>query len=276
MKKIFLILAAAIFAGGFSVSAYERQRPYPPRGFRRGGNGARNPRSGGGPASAPPKELVNDTNLRRETFSSPNGKVNYCEFLENPDVAGALSLVLVLHGMADRGSDNLQQLASPAVQPLLKFVRQRKIKALILIPQCPADRDWARGEKSLIGVLNDLVAAQRKRYAISAERSIITGFSMGGGACYLFMMSHPGVFKRALVVSTGGINSWASKLSGGEFYIAVGSDDQVISVSNAEALARELVKRNQVRFEKLPGLDHTATAAKVYSGNCWNWAFGLE
>ena len=85
MKKIGFILAAAIFAGIFSAGAYERQRPYPPHGFRRSGNGARNPRSGGGPASAPPKELVNDANLRRETFNSPNGKVSYCEFSENPD-----------------------------------------------------------------------------------------------------------------------------------------------------------------------------------------------
>ena len=276
MKKVCFMLAAAIFAGAFSVSAYERQRPYPPRGFRRGGYGPRNSRSGGGPASAPSKEVVNDANLRRETFSSLSGKVNYCEFLEKSDAEGPMFLVLVLHGMADRGSDNLQQLASPAVKPLLKFVRQSKINALILIPQCPGDRDWARGEKSLIDVLNDLVAANRKRYDISADRSIITGFSMGGGACYLFMMSHPGVFKRALVVSTGGMNSWASKLSGGDFYIAVGGDDQVISVSNAEALAQGLAKRNKVRVEKIPGLDHVATATKIYSGNCWNWAFGLE
>ena len=276
MKKFVFLLSLAMFAGVFSVGAYERPRSYPPRGFRRGGNGPRNFRSGGGPTVAPPKDLINDANLRRLTFNSPNGKVDYCEFLENPDADGPMSLVLILHGMSDRGSDNLQQLASPAVRPLLKFVRQRKIKALVLIPQCPADRDWARGEKSLIGVLYDLVAAKRKRYAVPAERSVITGFSMGGGACYLFMMSHPGVFKRALVVSTGGIRSWASNLSGGEFYIAVGSEDQVISVGNAEALARELTKRNRVRFEKLPGLDHTATAVKVYSGDCWNWAFGLE
>ena len=62
--------------------------------FPRGGNGGGGGMRGrmGGASAEPPKELVEDGNLRRETFSSTNGKVNYCEFLENADAEGRCGL----------------------------------------------------------------------------------------------------------------------------------------------------------------------------------------
>ena len=60
-----------------------------PGGGGRGGQGGGMRGPGGGNASAePPKELVEDPNLRRKEFVSPNGKLNYCEFLENADAKG--------------------------------------------------------------------------------------------------------------------------------------------------------------------------------------------
>ena len=68
-------------------------------------------------SDVPPQELVEDANLYRAEFSSTNGCIGYCEFLENADVEGKTSLVLVMHGMSNCGNDNLKQLASPAVKP---------------------------------------------------------------------------------------------------------------------------------------------------------------
>ena len=117
--------------------------------------------------------------------------------------------------------------------------------------------------------------AKQKKYHIPAEKSIITGFSMGGGGCYFYMMKHPGIFKKVIIVGAGGMTSWASKLRG-EFYIATGTEDQFSSVDSAEALANELARENKVRFERLEGVDHIESAKRVYSGDCWNWAFGLD
>lgn len=274
-QGLLLLLLVALCAGLFYSPTFGAPplRPYPPRGYRHGGQEFRGPRLRGAPPqpTQPPKELVEDRNLRRKEFTSENGTVNYCEFLENLKAKGPAALVLILHGISDRGSDNLQQLASPAVKPLLDYLRKNQIKAVVLVPQCPADTEWV----GMLNVMNDLVQAKQKKYKIPTERSVITGFSMGGGACYFFMAKHPNVFQRAIVVSAGGKPEWASDLHG-QFFIAVGTGDQVISVENAENLANELSRSNPVRFVKLPDLSHTETGQKVYFDDCWDWAFGRE
>ena len=233
------------------------------------GGGARPGRMGGASAE-PPKELVNDSNLRRLEFRSRNGDLKYCEFLENGDTEGPMSLVLLMHGLSNSGSDNLRQLAMPAIKPLLNYLRQHKIKALVLIPQCPKDKSWIR-DSDMLEILHDLVETKREKYNISYAHSIISGFSMGGGGCFSYMMRHPKVFRKAILVSAGGRAARPDKLQG-EFYIAVGSRDRFVSPENSEKFAKELSRKNKVRFE-MPDLDHIETAQKIYSGDCWDWAF---
>ena len=240
------------------------------RGGQFGGRGEAMPGGMGGASAEPPKELVNDRNLRRLEFSSRNGDLKYCEFLENGDVEGPMSLVLLMHGLSNSGSDNLRQLAMPAIKPLLNYLRQHKIKALVLIPQCPKDKSWIR-DSDMLEILHDLVETKREKYNISYAHSIISGFSMGGGGCFSYMMRHPKVFRKAILVSAGGRAARPDKLQG-EFYIAVGSRDRFVSPENSEKFAKELSRKNKVRFE-MPDLDHIETAQKIYSGDCWDWAF---
>ena len=249
----------------------------PGSGMRGAGGGMRRPRGGRNTSAEPPKELVEDPHLRREEFVSQNGRLNYCEFLENADTRGKTWMVLVFHGMSACGDDNLRQLASPAIKPLLNYVRRKKIKTLVLVPQCPADASWARGgEKPVLELVHELTNVKRREYGVAPERSIATGFSMGAGGCYFLLMKHPGEFTRAIVVGAGGMESWAQKLRGA-FYIATGTEDQFSSADSAEALARAIADRgNVVRFKKLVGADHLQSAEKVFGGDCWEWAFAKK
>ena len=249
----------------------------PGGGMRGPGGGMRRPRGGRNASAEPPKELVEDPHLRRKEFVSQNGRLNYCEFLENADAKGETWMVLVFHGMSACGDDNLRQLSSPAIKPLLDYVRRKKIKALVLVPQCPADASWARGgEKPVLELVHELTNVKRREYGVAPERSIATGFSMGAGGCYFLLMKHPGEFTRAIVVGAGGMESWAQKLRGA-FYIATGTEDQFSSADSAEVLARAIADRgNVVRFKKLVGADHLQSAEMVYGGDCWEWAFAKK
>ena len=255
--------------------ALEKLRPASSTGRSGPGGGMRRP--GGQSSAEPPKELVEDPNLRREEFVSQNGKLNYCEFLENADAKGETWMVVVFHGMSACGDDNLRQLSAPAVKPLLDYVRREKIKALVLVPQCPSGASWARGgEVPVLDLVHDLAETKRREHGVAPERSIATGFSMGAGGCYFLLMKHPGEFTRAIVVGAGGMESWAQKLRGA-FYIATGTEDQFSSADNAEVLARAIADRgNVVHFEKLAGADHLQSAEKVYGGDCWEWAFAKD
>ena len=270
MRKKILLIVMTMALVGITMSADEYRRPYPQQNFRQGGKGGRNFGSRRPKPAEPPEELVKDNNLRRLEFSSRNGDLKYCEFLENGDVEGPMSLVLLMHGLSNSGSDNLRQLAMPAIKPLLNYLRQHKIKALVLIPQCPKDKSWIR-DRDMLETLHDLVESKRKKYGISYSNSIISGFSMGGGGCFSYMMRHPKVFRKAILVSAGGRAAQPDKLQG-EFYIAVGSRDRFVSPENSEKFAKELSRKNKVRFE-MPDLDHIETAQKIYSGDCWDWAF---
>ena len=147
----------------------------PGGGMRRPGGGMRGPGGGGNASAEPPKELVEDPHLRREEFASSNGKLNYCEFLENADMKGETWMVLIFHGMSARGDDNLRQLSSPSIKPLLDYVRQEKIKTLVLVPQCPADASWARGgEKPVLDLVHELAETKRREIGRASCRERVS------------------------------------------------------------------------------------------------------
>ena len=104
--KVTLIQMDIVWEAEAIPAAVEKLRPAPgagrggmrgPRGgnggggMKRPGGGGRGPGGmgggmrgpgGAGASAEPPKELVEDANLRREEFASQSGKLKYCEFME--------------------------------------------------------------------------------------------------------------------------------------------------------------------------------------------------
>ena len=54
-------------------------------------------------------------------------------------------LVLFLHGLGERGTDNVRQLLRGAGE-FAKPANRRKYPCFVVAPQCPADRLWVRGD----------------------------------------------------------------------------------------------------------------------------------
>ena len=87
---------------------------------------------------------------QRFVFSSTNGvSLAYRQIVVNRRAAGPMNLIKILHGRSARGSDNFQQLATPALMPLLEYVQAHGEKAVILLPQCPVKSDWKQLRKTL-------------------------------------------------------------------------------------------------------------------------------
>jgi predicted peptidase len=78
------------------------------------------------------------------------------------------------------------QLVLPALQDL---------NAVIVAPDAP-EASWAHpaSEAAVLAVLADV----RKRIAIDARRTLVTGFSMGGSGAWFFAASHPELFRAAI------------------------------------------------------------------------------
>ena len=114
-------------------------------------------------------------------FRGKSGEINYCQAVENKAGTSKSSLVLVLHGKSGCGNDNKRQLMSPAVKPLLDYIRNHSENAVVIVPQCPANQDWIRGGlNSPLSIVQELVKHKCSELNISPEQVYITGVSMQG------------------------------------------------------------------------------------------------
>ncbi len=270
-----LLLAFCLVQSAEGQEPYGYRRPYPLHRYPPLGGGRRNfsrrppfPSSGGAAVTSP--------GMIRKRFSGKNGTLSYCQFAENMSRPGPPWLLLVLHGRSGSGSDNTSQLVSPALRSLIPYLKKSADKVIVLAPQCPSGQDWTggRGGRSLLPVLDELVREKCREFGIPKEKCLITGVSMGGGACYTFMAEYSGIFARALVVCAACRESAAPRLRG-EFYIVHGENDQLIPVERAKRTA-ELLSRNgncEVSFFCIPGKDHISCAESAYKADRWKLLF---
>lgn len=228
---------------------------------------------------SPSKNLVRELNMSQLQFRDTNGKIDYCQAIVNKELPGEMSLVLILHGKSGCGDDNVRQLASPALKPLLSFVKTHAKKCVVLVPQCPSGRDWVGGDSGtpLISVVSELVKRKCKEFDVPPNRTYITGISMGGGACYTLAAKESQLFARAVVVSAGGRPNDASKIRC-DVYIVHGDQDRTIPVDRARTMADAIRKngKSAVQFTILPNKDHIETAHQAYSEKCWRWLFQVN
>ena len=78
------------------------------------------------------------------------------------------------------------QLVLPALQDL---------NAVIIAPDAP-EAGWAHpgSEEAVLAVVADV----KKRIAIDGQRTLVTGFSMGGAGAWFFAQTHPELFRAAI------------------------------------------------------------------------------
>lgn len=87
---------------------------------------------------------------QRFVFTATNGVTfAYRQIVVNRSQPGPTTLITILHGRQARGSDNFQQLTTPALFPLLEYVQTHGEKTVILLPQCPVKSDWKQLRRSL-------------------------------------------------------------------------------------------------------------------------------
>ena len=65
----------------------------------------------------------------------------YRQLVFNAGRAGRFSLLLFLHGAGERGDDNARTKVN-AVGRIAQYILDRKMKVVLLIPQCPKEQRW--------------------------------------------------------------------------------------------------------------------------------------
>ncbi|MBT3278223.1 MAG: hypothetical protein HN370_02500 [Phycisphaerales bacterium] len=239
--------------------------------------------------AAPSAEAVEPKAFATVTVKGVNkaGKaIDYAYRLLRPakiDPKKRYPLIVFLHGMGERGSDNVRHLGHAAKHLPEAFLA--KSPCFVLCPQCPKDDVWSKipragrrvgavkpGElltAEPTAAMKNAMAAIKKTVAteqIHTDTISLTGLSMGGFGSWDLAMRQPGWFSAVAPICGGGDPKYADRLLGMAVWSVHGGADPVVPARLSQTMNTTLTALGHPRnkYTELPGVGH----------NSWDTAYG--
>lgn len=162
---------------------------------------------------------------------------------EDIDLNKKYPVVLALHGMGERGSDNNMQItvnkmATSWAEPDM----QLKNPCYVIAPQCPiTSSDWS--SNPVKDVLLNLVDSVLTQYNIDTDRVYITGLSMGGNGTWNCISVRPDLFAAAVPIAGWGGTYYASVIKNIPIWAYHGQSDNVVAVESTRSMVDAIVKK---------------------------------
>jgi predicted peptidase len=193
----------------------------------------------------------------------------------NYDPAKKYPVLIFLHGIGERGTDNEQQLGWHSDLFKQDSIRE-KYQAFIVLPQCPTTYYWF--DKQITENLKGLVGAIAEEYTIDSDRIYITGFSMGAYGTFAMVSQNPDMFAAAIAISGDGDAHRASVMAKTKWRIFAGKKDEVVPSDKSEKMAAALKKSGaSVSFTLYPNANHSATWTNAFSEpDFCSWIFSVS
>ncbi|MDD2716171.1 MAG: alpha/beta hydrolase-fold protein [Candidatus Wallbacteria bacterium] len=196
-----------------------------------------------------------------------------------------LPVILFLHGSGERGSDNQITLVNGPLK-ILEFTIRKKMPAIIIVPQCPADLrwvdvDWATDTHEmpvniswpldLAVKLADSVIESRQA---DKSRFYLTGLSMGGFGTWDLLQRMPEKFAAALPLCGGGDTKLAAKVATVPVWAFHGSVDTTVKPVRSRSMV-EAVKGagGSIKYTEYQGEGHNVWAQTYASSEVLLWLF---
>ena len=201
----------------------------------------------------------------------------YRQIVFNAEKPGKFSLLLFLHGAGERGTDN-EKTKIHAVGKITRYIADKGLKVVMLIPQCPKKYQWvevpwsskshtmpetpSKPMQAVMALLDGKVA----EFAVDPEQIRVCGISMGGYGTWDILCRRPEFFAAGFAVCGGADETQASKLKNLNINIYHGAIDTVVPVERSRNIAQALREagNTQVLYVELPKVRHFS----------WEAAFG--
>jgi predicted peptidase len=139
-------------------------------------------------------------------------------------------IILFLHGAGERGDDGLLQ-TDVGIGPAIRNGRSR-IPAIVVMPQCPKNLWWIHPSMQDLAIA--ALDAATKEFDGDAQRTYLTGISMGGYGCWRLAEKYPGRFA-ALIVICGGVRPPTAALKAHPDLVKLTPSDDPKSYSDVAA-----------------------------------------
>lgn len=203
-------------------------------------------------------ETIDMTELfQAKTFTSSKGtKINYRIFFpKDYSTKKTYPLVLFLHGLGQRGSDNESQLKLGICEPF-KDPNSPIYDCIVLAPQCPGDDLWVETdqmwdvycsydstkvpESPSLAAVAELVQKTRDENAVNKNRVYVTGISMGGFGTWDLLVRHTRIFAAAMPLCGGADYRRAGLLRNVPIWTFHGMKDTVVPPAGTIKMAEKL------------------------------------
>lgn len=195
-------------------------------------------------------------------------------------------LIIFMHGLGERGTDNEKQLFHGS-QIFLNPVNREDYPAYVLFPQCPETAFWAyphfpslsemHAAKEMpapFKAVKELIDSYLTRPDIDRSRVYIIGLSMGGMATFDMVARFPDTFAAAIPICGAIDPSRLEGLEGVSFRIFHGDADKSVPVECSRSAYKALKKsRCKVEYYEFPGCGHGSWNPAFTRDDFMEWLF---
>jgi predicted peptidase len=194
---------------------------------------------------------------------------------KNYDATKRYPLLLFLHGIGERGTDNESQLTWGASLFQADSIRN-KYPAIVIFPQCPVSNYWF--DEKVMKTLNDFILMLTAFYPVNEDKMYVAGLSMGGYGTYALVAENPGVFAAAIAISGDGDANKAADMAKTSWRIFAGAKDNIVPSSKSNKMAEALEKSGaSVSFKLYPNADHTGSWVNAFAEpDFCSWLFSIS
>ena len=201
----------------------------------------------------------------------------YRQIVFNADRPEKFSLLLFLHGAGERGDDN-ERTKLNGVGKIAQYIRDNRLKVVMLIPQCPQERQWVDVPWNALAhrmppepseplrAAMALLDAKCAEFTVDPAQIRVCGISMGGYGTWDIVCRWPGFFAAAFPVCGGGDETQAAKLKDLNLTVYHGAIDPTVPVVRSRNMVAAVRRagNDRVLYVELPEVRH----------NSWELAFG--
>jgi predicted peptidase len=201
-----------------------------------------------------------DTRVDRVAMGNAQRLPHYEYLVDGLPPAGERKpLLLFLHGKGERGRD----LGKVRAQgPPQLFPRYGLDRFVLVSPQCPDDRKWEAAH------LDEFLDAFCKAWPVDAERTYLTGLSLGGEGGFHLLARRPERFAASILIcgrtdlkAVGRLPRFTRPI-----WLVHSAGDEVVPVAHSDAVFDALrTMRAPVTYTRYDTPGHVATWQKAYS-----------
>lgn len=183
------------------------------------------------------------------------------------DASRRWPLILFLHGSGERGNE----LDRVAINGLPKeLAAGRVLPAIVISPQCPADREWT--DDLMVAGLNALLDEAEASFRVDPDRISVTGLSMGGRGTWALAASLPERFAAIAPVCGGGDPDDAVRLRRLPIRAFHGAKDDVVPIAEMLAMDEALKRAHgDMQLTVYPEANHDSWTATYSDPGLYRW-----